>query len=490
MAVVSKESVPLDKAATKNLDALKAYALGARAYESFHESEALGFFQQAVALDPSFALAHTAVARSYLVAEKLPEAVHELQTALGLGDRLLPRERLLIEATLASIAASPRAALDKWKIFVEMYPDNFTGQGNYPYFAWILANRYDADMIKAAQASASPRNPHPLTADLLLAALYLGNERYDDAIRHYRLVEGTPNSNRTVDLAAAYASQRRMDKASEALALAKSTGALDDDISAYSIQAAIAADRDDWDDVWKILSTANKQAIEINDARQVEFREIELSLRQVSGNGAASKEMRQFGDFALSKLSKTTPFGRAQLQIYLLFAAYLSAAQGDIGYATDLIGALGPEPGSGDYPVLSKLLAIAQAEIARQSGKPGDSIKLLEPLLDGSELAQTHVALLEAYASSGDNASALQQAHWIASHRGRAYVEQAVNSGIPFNVVQTNIALLRAAELNLALGEKAQARRELAEFRRVWPHADDVPSIAERLRTATTRLAD
>jgi len=91
------------------------------------------------------------------------------------------------------------------------------------------------------------------------------------------------------------------------------------------------------------------------------------------------------------------------------FAAYLSATQGDAAYATNLIGAVGPEPRSGNYPVLSKLLAIAQAEVARVSGKPDDSIKMLEPLLDGSELSQTHLALLDAYASAGNKAAALQQ---------------------------------------------------------------------------------
>jgi len=58
--------------------------------------------------------------------------------------------------------------------------------------------------------------------------------------------------------------------------------------------------------------------------------------------------------------------------------------------------------------------------VARVSGKPDDSIKMLEPLLDGSELSQTHLALLDAYASAGNKAAALQQAQWIAVHRGRA----------------------------------------------------------------------
>ena len=133
--------------------------------------------------------------------------MNELQAALNLGDRLLPRERLLIEATLGSIADTPRAALEKWKIFAALYPDDFTGQANYAFFGWILANRFDDEMLKSAQVGASPRNPHATNANLLLADLFLGNERYADATRYYTLAEGTVTATRTVDLAAAYAAQ-------------------------------------------------------------------------------------------------------------------------------------------------------------------------------------------------------------------------------------------------------------------------------------------
>jgi len=51
---------------------------------------------------------------------------------------------------------------------------------------------------------------------------------------------------------------------------------------------------------------------------------------------------------------------------------------------------------------------------------------------------------------------------------------------------QTNIALLRAAELNLDLGKKAEARQALEEFHRAWPHSEDIPAFTERLRTAAS----
>ena len=487
LAVVSKESQPLDKVATKNLDALKAYALAQDAYDIGREVDAMGLYQQAVSLDPNFALAHTGLARCYLISGKLTEAVNELKAALELGSRLVARERLFIEATLASIADTPRVAIDKWKILSTLYPDDFSGQGNYPYYAWVLANRFDTGMVKAAEAAASSKNPHPLNSDLLLAELLLGNERYNEAVRYFHLVEGIPKATRTVDLAAAYAAQRQIPKTDETLARNSSTGSLDDDISAHSIEAAIAADRGNFDPLWKILAQANKEAEHVNVKRQLEFREIELSLHYLVGGGG-KHDLRDFATAALSALSKVSKFDQSELRIYLLFAAYLSAAQDDATYATDVVGALGAEPSSGDYPIQSKLLAIAEAEIARSSGRPADAVKMLTPMLDGSELYLTHVALLDAHSASGDKRAALEQARWLATHRGRAYVEQGVNSAIPFCVMQSDIALLRISELLLALGDKNEARDALAEFRKHYPNAGQVPAFVTRIDAIVSAL--
>jgi putative peptide modification system cyclase len=485
LAVVSKESVPLDRAATKNLDALKAYALAQRAYDLDRMGDASGLYGEAVSLDPNFALARMGVARCDLIGGKLAGAVNELQAALNLGDRLLPRERLLIEATLGSIADTPRAALEKWKIFAALYPDDFTGQANYAFFGWILANRFDDEMLKSAQVGASPRNPHATNANLLLADLFLGNERYADATRYYTLAEGTVTATRTVDLAAAYAAQRQTSKTDEALARNRSTGLPDDDISAHSIEVAIAADRGNWDSVWKILAQARKQAEDASVALQLEFSVVESSLRHLTGAGSIKNDLREFGATALSALSKASSFERAEIQKDLLFAAYLAAAQGDTKYATDVLGALGSEPRSGDYPILSKLLVVVQAEIARSSGNAADAIKLITPSLDGNELFLSHVVLLDAYMAGGDNASALEQARWLAKRRGRAYIEYGVRAAVPYNVAQADLALLRIAELDRALENKEEGLRALKNFRDVWPEAEKIPAITSRIKSVS-----
>jgi len=488
LATVSKESLPLDKVATKNLDALKAYTFGERAYDEGRFGDVFGFYQQAIKLDPHFALAHVALVRAFLIAGKTSEAVKEIEAAAASNDRLGPRDALFIDAWSASINGSPREALERWKMLVSLYPDYFAGQGLYAYFAWLLGNRYDSEALAAAKAASSPRNPHAAVAAFVQGSLFLGNERYVEATRYFDLGNAGQGTKRTAEPATAFAAQRQFQKADETLALGKAAGVASFDISARTAEAAIAIDRGDWDATWKTLALANQEAININSQRQLEFRETELSLRSLTGTTQDKNDLRDYVDGGLSALAKASDFDRPEIQGYLLLAAYLAANQGDGAFSTKVVAALGSEPRSGNYPILTKLLVIAQAETARVDGKPGEAIQLLKPTLDGSELCLTHLALLDAYAANGDKAAAIEQAQWLATHRGRAYSEYGVKSIIPFDVAQTDLALLRLAELNIALGKKDEARRAHHEFSKAWPDVKQVPAVAARLKTVSAAL--
>lgn len=132
---------------------------------------------------------------------------------------------------------------------------------------------------------------------------------------------------------------------------------------------------------------------------------------------------------------------------------------------------------------------MARAEIKRASGKPQDALAILKPLVNGSELYITHVALMNAYADAHSDVDALVEAHWLSSHRGRAYLEFNVQQVLtPFNVAESNLALLRAAELSAASGDKTAARNSLATFLAAWPQAAKLSWLAPRLRRLHAQL--
>jgi hypothetical protein len=111
-------------------------------------------------------------------------------------------------------------------------------------------------------------------------------------------------------------------------------------------------------------------------------------------------------------------------------------------------------------------------------------------LVDGSELCLVHQALLDTYTSSNRYEDALREAMWLASHRGRAYAEYNVQRILtPLNVVQSDLALLSAAELALKLGRKDEAKTHLAEFRKAWPDADRIGFVTARIKALDAALA-
>ncbi|HVX04649.1 MAG TPA: hypothetical protein VHA71_05960, partial [Rhodanobacteraceae bacterium] len=115
-------------------------------------------------------------------------------------------------------------------------------------------------------------------------------------------------------------------------------------------------------------------------------------------------------------------------------------------------------------------------------GKPGDSLAELKPLVNGSELCVTHVAMMNAYTDVHDNTGALVEAHWLSAHRGRAYVESNMQLMLaPFNVAVSDLALLRLAELSSAMGNETASHESLAAFEAAWPKAEAWPWLATRL---------
>ena len=166
----------------------------------------------------------------------------------------------------------------------------------------------------------------------------------------------------------------------------------------------------------------------------------------------------------------------------------LPSASGDTRSAAEAIEDAGGAARSGDFPISTKLLAVAQAELARAGGKPDEAVRTLRATLDGSELYLAHVVLMDAYSAQGDNAAALAEARWLADHRGRAYAEYSVLQTIPLNVAESNIAVLRSAELSLALGRKDEARRSLDAFSKIWNDAAQPAAVAAEVRKLRTAL--
>jgi putative peptide modification system cyclase len=482
LATVSNESQPLSKVATKNLDALRAFSLAWRAYDDGRRKESIALYEQALKLDPDFALARIELARTYVTTDQETLAREQVRAAAAMRDRLSSRDSLYVDAWV-SLFGRPQPALQKWKALATTYPDFFPANGTYAFYAWIWDNDFDG-AIAAATKSASQKNPSHTISDYLLGFLYVGKEDFASAQKSFEIATAGGTINRNEYYASMYAAQRQFDKAADTLAAGHVSDVASEDVDTYITKVAMSADRGRWDESLGELKTALREAAAIGPGKANRFRTVELSLSALSTPAAEQlSALKSHYDVVGSALKNTEDTGHIDSVFEMLVTAYVAAKAGDDKLASLALASNLPEARSGDYPVAKQMLAVAEAERARAGGDASRAIALLKPLVDGKELCLVHQALLDAHASAGHNEDALAEAQWLAGHRGRAYAENNVQRMLtPLNVAQSNLALLRAAELSAKLGRADEAKKQAAAFRAAWPDADRVHFVAARLK--------
>ncbi|HTI94996.1 MAG TPA: putative peptide modification system cyclase [Rudaea sp.] len=474
LAAASETSKPLEEVATANLDALRAYSLGQRAYFTGNMKDALAFYKDAVRLDPQFATAHLVIARTLLNADQNSEALKKIELAAATPNRLSARDSLLVDAWHSTLTA-PDTSLPKWKSLTKLYPDFYPANGPYSYYAWC-ANDY-AGAISAARLNVAPQNPNLAAGENLLGILYLANEQYVQSAQHFhRAAEAGFAWTDYAPLVEA--AQRHFGKAESMLANNKSSGIPSMDLSSDFIRAAVAVDQGNWREAESVLDLAESKAAKLGASPHMRLQGIALGLQSELGQYEHSK-LDTFIQ-AISTFTANNAIDADQAQFHRFFAIYLLAHNSETKQAKQLLGNDRAAAAMGASTPLNNLRTIADAELARVTGHPQQAIDRLKPLVDGNELFLTHRALLDAYASLGQNEAALAEAQWLASHRGRAYAEYGANQFMmAFNVVQSDLALLRVAELSRDLGKPNESTKALNEFSRAWPNID-LPMIISR----------
>lgn len=489
LAMVSKQSLPLAQVATPDLNALKAYSLGERAYDKADLKGAETYFNEALRIDPHFALARIDLARIFDGEDRPVDALKQIRAAQADRSRLSARDALYVD-TLAASYTKPGESLKKWKLLASVYPDYFPGLNAYAYFLWEYANRYH-EAISYLKQAISNKNPNRMASNYLLGALYVEVGKYKDAELAFSASVRQGAHFQNAYYASTYAAQRQFNRAAALLAKGKASGSGTFDIINDATTIAMALDQGNWQHASELLAATRKQANSLGPRIAGRYVAMSLSLNALDGTPDKEQVATLTSYIAAQEkvLASTNLVDQRELKFHLVLAAYLAAHASDVDLAERALAAAGPES-DGDTPVLDNLRGVAQAEIQRVSGKPRDALATLEPLVDGSELYITHVALMDAYSDAHDSAKALDEARWLSTHRGRAYLEFNVQQVLtPFNVTLSDIALLRAAELSQALGEKNAAQKSLAEFLSAWPHAMQLSWLAPSLRSLKSPAA-
>jgi tRNA A-37 threonylcarbamoyl transferase component Bud32/tetratricopeptide (TPR) repeat protein len=206
-ALPSTPARPLDRATTRSFEALRLYsdALAFAREERWQQVEAT--LASALALDPTFASAHTWMAWALLNQTRVPEAYASAERGLQLVDTTTVRERYFSRASYFLVTAQPERAVGELEALVAQYPDDYWGArellGAYgtlgrmpeaaaaaarvaamrPQYAWAQAELVRTVTLTRGAAEA---RPHAAKARQLLER-YPGQQDNSDEAAYVRL---------------------------------------------------------------------------------------------------------------------------------------------------------------------------------------------------------------------------------------------------------------------------------------------------------------
>ncbi len=173
--------VPIARATTPSLEALRAYTLGLEQRRRGAEVESIPFFERALALDPHFAAAATTLSTVYGNLGEGSKSVEYARRAYASRERVSERERLFIEYQYHDrVSGNHGKAADTLRVWKETYPRDFRPANALA----LLHNRlgdYERGVAEAQEALArTTGHPFPLSN---LAHAYRALGRDADARR-------------------------------------------------------------------------------------------------------------------------------------------------------------------------------------------------------------------------------------------------------------------------------------------------------------------
>jgi eukaryotic-like serine/threonine-protein kinase len=125
LATVQKYDAGMAEATTSSLEALQAYSLGLKTRAAKGDNAALPFFEQAVQLDPNFAMAHRTLSAIFTNLNNDSEARLHARAAYDLREKLSERERLHIEAFYISGVGELEKSVPVYEQWHQSYPRDF-----------------------------------------------------------------------------------------------------------------------------------------------------------------------------------------------------------------------------------------------------------------------------------------------------------------------------------------------------------------------------
>jgi tetratricopeptide (TPR) repeat protein len=495
--------------ATKNTDAYEIYVKGLAAVSAYKYDEAKRLFTEALAKAPDFTMARFRLANVYASTSETEQATEQIRLAVTEASRLPDREARYIRALDAYIGRNYDEAAKQYKELIERYPYDIEPR---QFLAQIHLSRKEwQEAIGQAKAMAQIE-PQGHSTYAVAGSAYLGLKDYNQAITEFRkyadLEPGSANAHHL--LADAYRAQGVLD-----LAAGEYRKALDADpafhFSTVSL-AEVEVQRGQPGEAERLLvplvpDTAVSPWFRADAAvdlaavfrAQGRFRDsirvlgqAEAPIRAEKIQEALALATQALGHMELGELKRAEQLAREAVAKspgvptrYLFALAQIQLAQGKVAdaraTATEILK--GAAPASDPDRTEDKAAAYLNGLAWLKEGKLQQAQQELSRAvaLSGYEYAVYRLGLARAYLATRAFAEAL------------AGVKQAMAPGEPASPrLDLDLDRVRAglleAQINLALGRRAEASSAARRFLQAWDRADPgLPDVAEARKLAAIR---
>ncbi len=126
LITIQKLDTPLVQATTPSLEALKAYSLGLSKFDRGDQTGAIPLLQQAIELDPEFAMAYVDLGRSYNVLGEYSRRAEPLRKAFALRDRASEHEKFEIASVFyQNVSQQTDQVIQNCELWEQSYPRDF-----------------------------------------------------------------------------------------------------------------------------------------------------------------------------------------------------------------------------------------------------------------------------------------------------------------------------------------------------------------------------
>jgi serine/threonine protein kinase/Flp pilus assembly protein TadD len=146
LSMVQKFDTALPQATTSSLEALQMYSLGVTTMSEKDSASAIGFFEQAIRLDPNFASAYLALGIAYSNQGEFNLASENIRRAFALRERVSTKERLGIESNYyGTVTGNLEKARRSYELRMQEYPRDSGPHNGLAYF-YASVGQYDQEL--------------------------------------------------------------------------------------------------------------------------------------------------------------------------------------------------------------------------------------------------------------------------------------------------------------------------------------------------------